>query len=123
MQSVFQANTEAHCPAVTRSVDGRDIHIHPNGSRLAGLSRARFARGRKSKEKCFAALGGMSLFVKVFGCRPCPKDAAYSGGRRPKTSKGGNRGKGYVWLGGVRYGDLSAADGAGELGRACRARR
>jgi hypothetical protein len=33
--------------------------------------------------------------VKVFGCRPLTDGAANSGGRRPKTSKGGNRGKGY----------------------------
>jgi hypothetical protein len=29
--------------------------------------------------------------VKVFGCRPYDDGAAYCGGRRPKTSKGGNR--------------------------------
>jgi hypothetical protein len=38
----------------------------------------------------------MSAFVKVFGCRPHEGGAAHSGGRRPQTSKGGNRGKGYV---------------------------
>jgi hypothetical protein len=32
--------------------------------------------------------------VKVFGCRPRANGAALSGGRRTKTSKGGNRGKG-----------------------------
>jgi hypothetical protein len=34
--------------------------------------------------------------VKVFGCRPPTKLAAHSGGRRPKTSKGGNR-AGAAW--------------------------
>jgi hypothetical protein len=34
--------------------------------------------------------------VKVFGCRPLTEGAASTGGRRRKTSKGGNRGKGYV---------------------------
>ena len=38
----------------------------------------------------------MSSVVKVFGCRPHEGGAAYTGGRRPKTSKGGNRGRGYV---------------------------
>ena len=37
--------------------------------------------------------------VKVFGCRPLTKGAAHSGGRRTKTSKGGNR-----ELGGCGYG-------------------
>ena len=35
--------------------------------------------------------------------------AACSGGRRPKASKGGNRGKGYVRPYGVRYRELSTA--------------
>jgi hypothetical protein len=34
--------------------------------------------------------------VKVFGCRPDTNDAAGSGGRRRKTSKGGNRDEGTV---------------------------
>ena len=38
----------------------------------------------------------MSAFVKGFGCRPLTEGAASTGGRRRKTSKGGNRGKGYV---------------------------
>ena len=38
----------------------------------------------------------MSAHVKVFGCRPMTNGAANSEGRRSKTSKGGNRGKGYV---------------------------
>ena len=46
-------------------------------------------RGDRIKA-CFAALH-MSAFVKVFGCRPLTKCAAHSGGRRTKTSKGGNR--------------------------------
>ena len=33
-------------------------------------------------------------FVKVFGCRPLTNEVACSGGRRTKTSKGGNRAKG-----------------------------
>ena len=33
----------------------------------------------------------MSATVKVFGCRPLTDGAATSGGRRRKTSKGGNR--------------------------------
>src|ERR1043166_6663494 len=35
----------------------------------------------------------MSPSVKGFGCRPLTGDAANSGGRRPKASKGGNREK------------------------------
>src|SRR6266508_4249395 len=34
-----------------------------------------------------------AVFVKVFGCRPLTDGAAHSGGRRTKTSKGGNRGR------------------------------
>src|ERR1043166_5441784 len=34
-----------------------------------------------------------SPFVKGFRCRPLTGDAANSGGRRPKPSKGGNREK------------------------------
>jgi hypothetical protein len=33
----------------------------------------------------------MSADVKVFGCRPLTEAAARTGGRRRKTSKGGNR--------------------------------
>ena len=33
----------------------------------------------------------MSAAVKVFGCRPHERVATYCGGRRTKTSKGGNR--------------------------------
>jgi hypothetical protein len=32
--------------------------------------------------------------VKVFGCRPLTNGAVHCGGRRRKTSRGGNRGKG-----------------------------
>ena len=32
-----------------------------------------------------------AAYVKVFGCRPHDEGATYSGCRRPKTSKGGNR--------------------------------
>jgi hypothetical protein len=52
----------------------------------------------------------MSLIVKVFGCRPHTSAATGSGGRRTKTSRGGNRGKGTCEAAVVRYGDLSAAD-------------
>jgi len=53
----------------------------------------------------------MSPNVKVFGCRPHANGAELSGGRRPKTSKGGNRGKGYGG-GATRYnGALAAAFG------------
>ena len=53
----------------------------------------------------------MSPSVKGFGCRPLTADAALSGGRRTKTSKGGNRGKGYAG-GAARYnGALAAAFG------------
>jgi len=34
--------------------------------------------------------------VKGFGCRPRGDGAACRGGRRPKASRGGNRGEGYV---------------------------
>jgi hypothetical protein len=44
----------------------------------------------------------MAESVKVFGCRPLANDATRFGGRRTKTSKGGNRGKGYV-DGAARY--------------------
>jgi hypothetical protein len=49
--------------------------------------------------------------VKVFGCRPvtCSATNSAAWGRRSKTSKGGNRGKGYVLRLGVRYRELSAA--------------
>ena len=40
----------------------------------------------------FAALHE-SASVKVFGCRPLTDGATHSGGRRTKTSKGGNRAK------------------------------
>jgi hypothetical protein len=41
----------------------------------------------------------MSESVQVFGCRPDDGGAAYSGGRRTKTSKGGNRDEGRVrWM-------------------------
>jgi hypothetical protein len=53
---------------------------------LALLERARLAGA------VFAALH-MSAAVKVFGCRPLTDGAARTGGRRRKTSKGGNRGK------------------------------
>jgi hypothetical protein len=48
--------------------------------------------------------------VKVFGCRPHHDAATRSGGRRPKTSKGGNRAGG-TYAGAARstYGDLRAA--------------
>ena len=46
---------------------------------------------------------------KVFGCRPRRSVAGCAGGRRRKTSKGGNRAGGNVWSRRVRYGDLSAA--------------
>src|ERR1700730_10660767 len=36
-----------------------------------------------------------SAIVKVFGCRPHTSPATHTGGRRPKTSKGRNRGKGH----------------------------
>jgi hypothetical protein len=35
--------------------------------------------------------------VKVLGCRPLANDATRFGGRRTKTSKGRNRGKGTYW--------------------------
>jgi hypothetical protein len=37
-----------------------------------------------------------SQFVKVFGCRPNDDGATYCWGRRPKTSKGGNRDEGVL---------------------------
>jgi hypothetical protein len=40
--------------------------------------------------------GQCDAIVKGFGCRPLTSGAACTGGRRPKASKGGNRGKGYV---------------------------
>ena len=44
--------------------------------------------------------------------------AAGSEGRRPKASKGGKRGNGYVWRSGARYGDLGAGRMVGD-GRRC----
>jgi hypothetical protein len=38
----------------------------------------------------------VSALVKGFGCRPHAGGAACAVGRRPKASKGGNRGNGYV---------------------------
>ncbi len=56
-----------------------------------------------------AASADPAAFVKVFGCRPITGGATRTEGRRPKTSKGGNRdGAGCGGAGG--YGDLSAAD-------------
>jgi hypothetical protein len=43
-------------------------------------------------------------------------------GRRTKTSEGGNRGKGYVFGGGARYGDLRAAGEACDRRQADRER-
>src|SRR5712692_9371253 len=51
----------------------------------------------------------MSPSVKVCGCRPHDGGAAHTGGRRTQTSKGGNRGKGYVRRCGVGYRELSTA--------------
>jgi hypothetical protein len=58
------------------------------------------------------AAAHMSLPVKVFGCRPLTEGAACMGGRRRKTSKGGNRGEGRRGWFVARYGDLSAANAA-----------
>ena len=60
-----------------------------------------------------------SAIVKVFGCRLMTDGAANSavGGRRSKTSKGGNRGNGYVRRFRGLYGDLAAARGAAEGSR------
>ena len=46
----------------------------------------------------FWTVARMAACVKVFGCRLMTDGAANSavGGRRPKSAKGGNRGKGYV---------------------------
>jgi hypothetical protein len=44
-------------------------------------------------------------------------------GRRPQTSKGGNRGRGYRGWRGVGYGDLSAADEVCEWSRGAPASR
>src|SRR5664280_3073340 len=62
---------------------------------------------------------GLSAFVKVFGCRLMTDGAANSavGGRRSKTSKGGNRGNGYVRRFRGLYGDLAAARGAADGSR------
>jgi len=38
-------------------------------------------------------------------------------GRRPKASRGGNRGNGYVWRCVVRYGDFGAGRTAADGGR------
>jgi hypothetical protein len=45
---------------------------------------------------CKKNCGAMSVDVKGFGCRPMVAAAARTEGRRPKASKGGNRGNGYV---------------------------
>src|ERR1700693_6383237 len=60
--------------------------------------------------------------VKGFGCRPGDGGATGTEGRRPKASKGGNRGNGYVGRCGARYGDLSARRTADD-GRRCDAAR
>jgi hypothetical protein len=54
-------------------------------------------------------LMSFSEFVKVFGCRPLMDSAASAGGRRTKTSKGGNR-DGGTCEDAPHYGDLSAAE-------------
>jgi hypothetical protein len=53
---------------------------------------------------------------KVFGCRPLANGATHSGGRRRKTSEGGDRGKGYVECCSALYGRL---DGGCTLCNAC----
>src|ERR1700693_2291875 len=63
-----------------------------------------------------------SLAVRGVGCRPCDGGATGTEGRRPKASKGGNRGNGYVGRCGARYGDLSARRMADD-GRRCDAAR
>jgi hypothetical protein len=55
--------------------------------------------------------------VKVFGCRPHDGSATYTGGRRPKTCRGGNRAGGAGGRRG-RYGELSGMEGQQER-RAC----
>src|SRR5450830_508164 len=64
-------------------------------------------------------LVALSAFVKVFGCRLMTDGAANSavGGRRSKTSKGGNRGNGYVRRFRGLYGDLAASRGAADGSR------
>src|SRR6266404_4475047 len=51
-----------------------------------------------------ADITGMTEFVKVFGCRPLTNGSAGTEGRRPKTSKGGNRAEG-------RWADAASAMG------------
>ena len=52
----------------------------------------------------------MTALVKVFGCRPHYDGATCTGGRRTKTSKGGNRaGRTYAGAARSTYGDLRAA--------------
>jgi hypothetical protein len=70
----------------------------PNASGRAPHVRYRNHCGREMLRMSF------SVNVKGFGCRPLAGDAAGSGGRRPKASKGGNRDEGRDC--GARYGDL-----------------
>ena len=55
--------------------------------------------------------------VKSFGCRPY-EGWSRARGRRPKASRGGNRGNGYVGRCDGRYGDLGAARTTAD-GRRC----
>jgi len=75
---------------------------------VSSLMNARKRRNGRRKEARSLPTNDRSL-VKVFGCRPITGGATRTEGRRPKTSKGGNRdGAGCGGAGG--YGDLSAAD-------------
>ena len=73
--------------------------VRPTVSIFCPLS-ARRPGGRRSPGLRFDSrmVGyGMAAVVKVCGWRPHDGDAACTGGRRPQTSKGGNRGR-VTWV-------------------------
>jgi hypothetical protein len=64
-------------------------------SGMAGVSvflAGSFRRAHPGSSAARSRYGGMSAAVKIFGCRPRDDGATCTGGRRPKTCKGGNRG-------------------------------
>ena len=80
----------------TSSEAGRNVSKVPN-SEVIRLHAASLMSRRLNGAGDAACSLITSEFVKVFGCRPHDGGAAHTGGRRPQTSKGGNRGE--AWRG------------------------
>src|SRR5262245_13794655 len=91
-----------HCQRKSSRFDRTDDH-EPGPGRTRPLDRldarpVTVSPARRvdvwTRMTCTAPNESMSPLVKVFGCRPLADGSARMGGRRRKTSKGGNRGKG-----------------------------